>query len=186
MDQIAQNEAARVGLVTRVWQWITARPLVMGAAGLSAAAIVAIVFVINPFGSTSIQLASNNPQLSTATPATTTPAQQIQHIQGVPRSTSPTGRTPVQPEIAQTKKAVDQMVKSPDFASRIRSAEESSDEHPMADATSPEQLSPEQLSAESQSAVTTLTASDADIPVSLNSLSQGELESVLQHLESEK
>jgi hypothetical protein len=180
MDQIAQNEPANDGLIARAWQWITARPLVMGAAGLSAAALVAGVFLINPFGSTSPQLASNNPQISS--PDATTPTQQIQNLRGVQKRVTATSHptVPSSHEIAQTKKAVEQMVKSPEFANRIEHAEKS-DEHPMAEATSPEQLS-----AESQSAVSTMTTSDADMPVSLNSLSQGELESVLQHLESEK
>lgn len=184
MQTIEQNEAARVNGFVRAWRWLTESPLRAGVVGLTSAAVVATAILLNPFS------AEHTTQVAqTARPAITvarqprTPSTLFAEVKRpVQHATS---AKPMEAEatheIAEANQSTKAMMKSSKFAENIDHAAASSEQSQVASLTSSESLH-----AESAAAITTVTASDGDLPVSLNDLSQGELESVLQHLQSEK
>ncbi len=171
MERVEQAEAAHRPVGQRIWEWITERPLRSGLIGFSTAALVIVSVLMNPFtnGKRDVAVLQQPPIVLHHDSASsgTVPVTPI-----APSHVSPSD-VQVQKDMAATNKAVKKMLRSHEYTQHLRHSVESSEQTKMAE------LEP----AES---VSTVTTADSDLPVSLNDLSESQLESVLHSLESTK
>lgn len=170
MERVEAAEIRRQPLASRLWQWITERPLRAGAVGFSMAALVLAGVLTNPFATSQKDVAIVQParQMHHDTVVTTPAAKPLALPEHV--ITKPSIDVADQQQIASTNRAVTKMLHSKEYAAHLQHA---------ADASKPSM-------AEADQSVSTVTASASDLPVSLNELTESQLESVLHSLEQNK
>jgi hypothetical protein len=172
MERVEAEELKHQPIGKRLWQWITERPLRSGLIGFSAAALVLVGVLTNPFSSEKHDVAVVQPPVPVQHQDTTIPKQApALHI-------APAVKAPVDVQVAKdmaaTNKAVRKMLNSKEYANNLKDAVTRSEETKLADA------------GQQSERVSTVTAADSELPVSLSDLSESLLESLLHSLETTK
>ncbi|MEO6938703.1 MAG: hypothetical protein ABI444_00960 [Candidatus Kapaibacterium sp.] len=177
MDQVDAKEHVKFGWLVRVRETLFGTALRGGLVGATMVAVLVGVFVLESTTEPTVQLAQNQTQHSAQTTppvAIATPAPMKSNV------SKPSAAVPnIQKDMAASDSAVKRLVKSPEFANRVKRAVDASEK----DANEKIEVALNSSQIEGSISEPTVSTADGDEPVSLEGLSASDLQSVLSGLE---